>query len=103
MIKNFRKSWIPPEEDISGFRTRLEPGKLKITNPYINDSRDNQDQAREERKRELEEVRKSFAEKKESDDFNLENSYKVQVCIVLYAPLDFHKMYKTSPDSETCP
>ena len=80
MIKNFRKSWIPPEEDTSGFRTRLEPGKLKITNPYINDSRGNQDQAREERKRELEEVRKSFAEKKENDNFNLENSY--QVCIL---------------------
>ena len=80
MIKNFRKSWIPPEEDISGFRTRLEPGKLKITNPYINDSRDNQDQAGEERKRELEEVRKSFAEKKENDHFNLENSHQTQVC-----------------------
>ena len=78
MIKNFRKSWIPPEEENSGLRPRLEPGKLKITNPYINDSRDrdNQDLAREERKRELEEVRKSFAEKKENDNFSLENSYQ---------------------------
>ena len=77
MIKNFRKSWIPPEEETSGFRTRLEPGKLKITNPYINDCRDNYDQVKEERKKELEEVRKSFAEKKENDHFNLENSDQV--------------------------
>ena len=84
MIKNCRKSWIPPEEETSGFRTRLEPGKLKVRNPYINDCRDHQDQAREERKRELEEVRKSFAEKKETDNFNLENSY--QVCILHISP-----------------
>ena len=42
-----------------------------MTNPYINDSRDNYNQFKEERKRELEELRKSFAEKKENDDFNL--------------------------------
>ena len=77
MIKNFRKSWVPPEEEIPTFRTRLEPGKLQITNPYVNDSRDNQDQIKEERRRELEEVRKSFAEKKESDNLRLEPDYKV--------------------------
>ena len=99
MIKNFRKSWIPPEEETSGFRTRLEPGKLKITNPYINDSRDrdHQDQVREERQRELEEVRKSFAEKKENDNFNLENSY--QVCM-LHMVFSSHK---SLPNSEACP
>ena len=96
MIKNFRKSWIPPEEETSGFRTRLEPGKLKITNPYINDSRDpdNQDLAREERRRELEEVRKSFAEKKENDNFSLEKSYEVCISVSLCAPHGLHiKVY----------
>ena len=58
MIKNLRQSWTPPEKETPGFRTRLEPGKLKIKNPYINDSRDNYDQVKEERKRELEEVRR---------------------------------------------
>ena len=51
-----------------------------MTNPYINDSRDNYDQVKEERKKELEEVRKSFAEKKENYHFNLENSD--QVCMI---------------------
>ena len=100
MIKNFRKSWIPPEEETSGFRTRLEPGKLKITNPYINDSRspDNQDLAREERRRELEEVRKSFAEKKENDNFSLEKSYGV--CISVCSTWS---SYKSLPNLEAWP
>lgn len=96
MIKNFRKSWIPPEEETSGFRPRLEPGKLKMTNPYINDSRDrdNQDLAREERKRELEEVRKSFAEKKENDQFSVENSYQVSISVCSTTPHGPHiKVY----------
>ena len=76
MIKNLRQSWTPPEKETPGFRTRLEPGKLKIKNPYINDSRDNYDQVKEERKRELEEVRKSFCKKKDHDHFHLE--YPVQ-------------------------
>ena len=82
MIKKFRKSWIPPEEETSGFRTRLEPGKLKMTNPYINDSRDNYNQVKEERKRELEELRKSFAEKKENNDFNLDTSDQVPMVFI---------------------
>ena len=78
MIKNFRKSWVPPEEETSELRRRLEPGKLKITNPYyMNETQDTQDQVKEERRRELEEVRKSFAEKKENENLNIERSYKV--------------------------
>ena len=78
MIKNFRKSWVPPEEETSELRRRLEQGKLKITNPYyMNETQDTQDQVKEERRRELEEVRKSFAEKKENENLNMERSYKV--------------------------
>ena len=77
MIKNFRRSWVPPEEETSDLRRRLEPGKLKITNPYMNDSRVGQDLVKEERRRELEEVRKAFAEKKETENLKMERSYKV--------------------------
>jgi len=83
MIKNFRKSWVPPEEETTEFRTRLEPGKLQITNPYINDRRENEDRAKEERRRELEEVRKSFAEKKENDQLNIETCYQKPLLAVV--------------------
>lgn len=59
-------------------RRRLEPGKLKITNPYyMNETQDTQDQVKEERRRELEEVRKSFAERKEKENLNTDRSFKV--------------------------
>ena len=79
MIKSFRKSWVPPEEDTSEVKRRLEPGKLRITNPYINDSRDNTELIKEERRRELEEVRKSFAEKKETDLRDIETCFQVRL------------------------
>ena len=79
MIKSFRKSWVPPEGEISEVKRRLEPGKLRITNPYINDNRDTTDLIKEERRRELEEVRRSFAEKKETDLHDIETCFQVRL------------------------
>ena len=73
IVKNLRKNWIPPEEDIeagSYSKTKMEPGKLQIKNVYCNNKKNEPDQARIERQIELEEVRKTFAEKRESKEFN---------------------------------
>ena len=48
-------------------KTKIEPGKLAIKNVYCNDKRDKSDIFKEERQLELEEMRKSFAEKRDSN------------------------------------
>ena len=48
-------------------KTKIKPGKLAIKNVYCNDKRDKSDIFKEERQLELEEMRKSFAEKRDSN------------------------------------
>ena len=66
-----RKNWIPPEEETHDItKGRIEPGKLILKNIYPNDKKDDEDKIREQRTIELEEVRKSFAEKRETGIWN---------------------------------
>ena len=68
IIKSLRQNWVPPDTELHDVsRNKIEPGKLSIKNVYCNDKRDESKILKEERQLELEEVRKSFAEKKDSD------------------------------------
>ena len=63
-----RRNWVPPETELQTVaKNKIEPGKLSIKNVYCNDKRDESERIKEERQQELEEVRKSFAEKRDSD------------------------------------
>lgn len=71
IVKSLRKNWIPPEEDIHDItKGRIEPGKLNLNNIYPNDKKGDEEKIREQRSIELEEVRKSFAEKRETGTWN---------------------------------
>ena len=66
-----RKNWIPPDSEKPISRAKLEPGRLHISNMnFHQDSNEESTRLREERLRELEEVRRSFAEKRESNEWN---------------------------------
>ena len=68
IIKSLRQNWVPPDTELHDVsRNKIEPGKLSIKNVYCNDKRDESKRLKEERQLELEEVRKSFAEKRDSD------------------------------------
>ena len=68
IVKSLRQNWVPPDTELhESSRNKIEPGKLSIKNVYCNDKRDESNRLKQERQLELEEVRKSFAEKRESD------------------------------------
>jgi len=71
IVKSLRKNWMPPEEDIHDTsKGRIEPGKLRLKNIYPNDNKEAEEKIKEQRVLELEEVRKSFAEKRETGIWN---------------------------------
>lgn len=63
-----RRNWVPPDTELQNVsKNKIEPGKLSIRNVYCNDKKDESERLKQERQLELEEVRKSFAEKRDSD------------------------------------
>merc|ERR1719188_823882 len=84
IVKSLRKNWMPPEEDIHDTsKGRIEPGKLSLKNIYPNANKEAEEKIKEQRGLELEEVRKSFAVKRETGVWNDEeikgNLRKVEV------------------------
>jgi len=77
MIRTLRQNWIPPEAEIRVTKTKYEPGRLQIKNVYGNDKiNDDVERLREERRKELKEIRRSYAEKKDHNDWNENESIK---------------------------
>ena len=77
IVKTLRRNWNPHEEENQTIsKTKLEPGRLNIKDVYHNDTKKDVMQSKEERIQELEEVRKSFAEKRESENWAIEETEK---------------------------
>ena len=78
IVKTLRKNWNPPEEENQTIsKTKIEPGRLNIKDVYHNDTKNDIMKSKEERIQELEEVRKSFAEKRESENWSIEEADKL--------------------------
>ena len=82
IVKTLRKNWNPPEEENQTIsKTKIEPGRLNIKDVYHNDTKNDVMKSKEERIQELEEVRKSFAEKRESENWAIEETEKLNKTI----------------------
>ena len=103
MIRTLRQNWIPPEAEIRVTKTKYEPGRLQIKNVYGNDKiNDDVERLREERRKELKEIRRSYAEKKDHNDWNGNESIKNAKPITQTVKLRSKSMHRSGNFDDFC-